>query len=419
MQMIVRRKINEEAPVNNVGGGNIAGVGVGKFGEPGVKKSKYKRDNEKTPMFRRKPAMEVKQGHFAGHKTFVVPNNIFERARLQKRKGGHWTKYLDEDAYGHAIREYANKNPYKPVIFEDEKTGAMVYARYGGESERKRRIIMKENDDINRMLQHDADIQKMLRKPPENPTLTDTVGQQSDQYNRMPEGPVAKGIDQNAGKTPFYDPQGMPSTSTPGFYNGRVMTGPAPKMSPPPRNLREGLFDKVRDVLAKRKASKAVDAKVAASVAKFKANRETKQASSAAGLNRSFEQYHKLVKSRASLDAKQARSVAQRALGRVQDTAGEEQYVKRKTERRDSISAKAATTRAKNQWRKAHGKRKLKRSEIKKWREKIKPKPIREEFDEDELLIEKKSCRHGLIMQANIIQGWFVKPPAPVMDKIY
>lgn len=28
--------IKEEVPVNNVGGGNIAGLGVGKQGEPGV-----------------------------------------------------------------------------------------------------------------------------------------------------------------------------------------------------------------------------------------------------------------------------------------------------------------------------------------------------------------------------------------------
>jgi hypothetical protein len=47
-------KINEEdmeedAPMNNVGGGNIAGVGVGPDGEPGIdmkKAKKKKKDNE-------------------------------------------------------------------------------------------------------------------------------------------------------------------------------------------------------------------------------------------------------------------------------------------------------------------------------------------------------------------------------------
>jgi len=36
------KKIVEEVPVNNVGGGNVAGLGVGAQGEPGVdKKKKY------------------------------------------------------------------------------------------------------------------------------------------------------------------------------------------------------------------------------------------------------------------------------------------------------------------------------------------------------------------------------------------
>ena len=37
-----KKKILEDAPVNNVGGGNIAGVGVGPAGEPGIKKKKKK-----------------------------------------------------------------------------------------------------------------------------------------------------------------------------------------------------------------------------------------------------------------------------------------------------------------------------------------------------------------------------------------
>lgn len=34
--------VQEDAPANNVGGGNIAGVGVGPAGEPGIKKKKKK-----------------------------------------------------------------------------------------------------------------------------------------------------------------------------------------------------------------------------------------------------------------------------------------------------------------------------------------------------------------------------------------
>ena len=39
------RNIKEEAPVNNVGGGHIAGVGVGPQGEPGVDLRKKKQRN--------------------------------------------------------------------------------------------------------------------------------------------------------------------------------------------------------------------------------------------------------------------------------------------------------------------------------------------------------------------------------------
>jgi hypothetical protein len=35
-------KLKEDAPANSVGGGNIAGLGVGPQGEPGIKKKKRK-----------------------------------------------------------------------------------------------------------------------------------------------------------------------------------------------------------------------------------------------------------------------------------------------------------------------------------------------------------------------------------------
>jgi hypothetical protein len=45
--------MNEEVPVNNVGGGNIAGLGIGKDGEPGVTKKK-KKEIIPFKMFKRK-----------------------------------------------------------------------------------------------------------------------------------------------------------------------------------------------------------------------------------------------------------------------------------------------------------------------------------------------------------------------------
>jgi hypothetical protein len=140
--MKFRRKIfKEEAPTNSVGSGAIAGVGVGPDGEPGVRKTKYKRKNEQdTPvlqnMIRRKlqqPMTQIKEGVFAGNKTFIIPSALFNEVRLAKSRGSHWDKYfkLNENDHVKAIREYANKNAKSPVIVQCENTGYICYARYG------------------------------------------------------------------------------------------------------------------------------------------------------------------------------------------------------------------------------------------------------------------------------------------------
>ena len=135
------RKIKEDAPANAAGGGNIAGLGIGPQGEPGVNRSKtaYKKRNEQeTPIMqdainRRlpQPMFEVKRGMFAGNETFIVPENVFHSARMEKSKGKHWTKYLQETDYGRAISAHARKNRKKPIILQCEKTGYMCYAKYG------------------------------------------------------------------------------------------------------------------------------------------------------------------------------------------------------------------------------------------------------------------------------------------------
>lgn len=55
-------KISEEAPANNAGSGNIAGIGVGPNGEPGVKKTKYKIKNQKEAPGRRLTFAEFIKG---------------------------------------------------------------------------------------------------------------------------------------------------------------------------------------------------------------------------------------------------------------------------------------------------------------------------------------------------------------------
>lgn len=136
----ILKEIHEEAPANAVGAGNIAGLGVGPQGEPGVSpKTKYKKKNEQespimSAILKRRMLSTLKEentGKFAGHVTHKVPHSIFNKITKEKAKGKHWKKYLDENEYTLHIREYAKKNPKKPVIIEDEKTGYMCFARYG------------------------------------------------------------------------------------------------------------------------------------------------------------------------------------------------------------------------------------------------------------------------------------------------
>jgi len=134
--------IEEESPANAAGTGNIAGIGVGPKGEPGVpprSRRKYKDKNaegqetvtDNISLMRRKTPMMEQTGTFAGNTTFIVPSYIFNEARLQKKKGKHWRTYIGEEDHWKHIREYANKNPNKAIILQDERTGAMCYAKYG------------------------------------------------------------------------------------------------------------------------------------------------------------------------------------------------------------------------------------------------------------------------------------------------
>ena len=101
-------KLKEEAPTNAVGGGNVAGLGVGPQGEPGIRK----------------------RGKFAGHDTFIVKRQTFLSLKEAKKKGKHWRTYLEEDDAYADLREYARKHK-GPIVVECEATGACMFVRYG------------------------------------------------------------------------------------------------------------------------------------------------------------------------------------------------------------------------------------------------------------------------------------------------
>jgi hypothetical protein len=110
--------VAEDAPVNNVGGGHVAGLGVGPQGEPG-------RNPMHMPMFRRR------KPNFAGAAVFEVDSATFCNIKNAKRKHGHWRTYLEEDDALKEVREYAAMFPHKPIVIQNGQTGEMTYARYG------------------------------------------------------------------------------------------------------------------------------------------------------------------------------------------------------------------------------------------------------------------------------------------------
>lgn len=123
------QRIKEEAPTVNAGSGNIAGIGVGPKGEPGVSKANQKKHGKN--VLRRAPPQALPMGTFWGQKTFIVPDRMVNEVRMQKRKGKWWVNYLGEnDDISNAIREYANANPCEPIILEGENYGHIVFARY-------------------------------------------------------------------------------------------------------------------------------------------------------------------------------------------------------------------------------------------------------------------------------------------------
>lgn len=129
--------MKEDAPANNVGGGGIAGVGVGPNGEPGVSKKAQRKHNkdQSTPtsvilgMLRRKAPSQLAEETFAGAMVFEVSSKIFHNLTHAKRKGKHWRTYLDEDDSYAEIREWARKNK-GPIVVRNECTGEMRYVRY-------------------------------------------------------------------------------------------------------------------------------------------------------------------------------------------------------------------------------------------------------------------------------------------------
>jgi hypothetical protein len=130
--------IDEDAPTVNAGSGNIAGIGVGPQGEPGVSPKRQPKRNKSPLLFpdmirRSQPQNVVEsrhKGQFAGAAVFEVNSKLFHNLTMQKRKGKHWRTYLEEDDCYAEIREWALKNPKSKIVVRNESTGEMRYIKY-------------------------------------------------------------------------------------------------------------------------------------------------------------------------------------------------------------------------------------------------------------------------------------------------
>lgn len=88
----------ENAPVNNVGSGNVAGTD-----KPFVGKARV----------------------------FTVKSDKVYGNRFEKRPYTRYSKYVGEDEEGEEIRQYCRNNPKDDVVLKDERTGVMTYLRRG------------------------------------------------------------------------------------------------------------------------------------------------------------------------------------------------------------------------------------------------------------------------------------------------
>jgi len=161
-------KIEEDAPANAAGSGNVAGLGVGAQGEPPgpqsiltkiIRRKKLEQEETWSKDYKksidcsnpkgfsqkahcagrkaRQAGKETKsepitETSFAGNQVFVVPSEYYHNCKMGKSRYHRYEKYVGNDEIGETIRQYGRKNKRKPIIVQDEKTGAMTYLRYGG-----------------------------------------------------------------------------------------------------------------------------------------------------------------------------------------------------------------------------------------------------------------------------------------------
>jgi len=127
-----------EEIANVAGSGQVAGIGS----EPPVSKAaqKKKQRGATGDIARRSSVPAPKKGDlmapalgenvetFAGCRVFEVDDDCYGKAVHGRKKWERWNRKFDMENENNAtIRTYANKNPGKPVVIKNSRTGDMAY----------------------------------------------------------------------------------------------------------------------------------------------------------------------------------------------------------------------------------------------------------------------------------------------------
>jgi hypothetical protein len=123
--------VTEDAPAMAAGNGQIAGLGVGPQGEPGIDLRTRRKKLDQATVAAGLSVTEAASDTFAGGDVMDVDLSRVMNAMNPKKPWERFSKYVGIDEVGENIRSHARTraNWKKDIILRDAKTGIMTYLR--------------------------------------------------------------------------------------------------------------------------------------------------------------------------------------------------------------------------------------------------------------------------------------------------
>jgi hypothetical protein len=129
----------KEEIANSSSGGGVSGLtpdtvgGDSRIMKMHRREKKKKKKNDELEESIEKDIKNVNliiRDNFCGHPVFQVTEDEFNKCKSRRAKNERWSNYFDEDSSsGLKIKSYSHKNPSKPIIVQNERTGEMVFYR--------------------------------------------------------------------------------------------------------------------------------------------------------------------------------------------------------------------------------------------------------------------------------------------------